>query len=56
MYTVIDEASEATCAYIDDYNEAIDYALSLPSQGKYLVIDDNDSVVFDTNPEVTFKI
>lgn len=54
MYHVMEEASEAIYAYIDDLQEAIEYAKS--RIGKYLVMDDEDNVLFDTQPNVSYKI
>ena len=54
MYHVMEEASEAIYAHISDLNEAIEDAKS--RQGKYLVIDDDDNVLFDTQPGVSYKI
>lgn len=54
MYHVMEEASEVVCAYTDDLQEAIEDAKS--RQGKYLVIDDDDNVLFDTQPNISYKI
>ena len=54
MYHVMEEASEAIYTYTDDLQEAIDDAKS--RQGKYLVIDDDDNVLFDSQPGVSYKI
>ena len=53
-YHVMEEASEAIYAYTDDLNEAIEDAKS--RTGKYLVIDDEDNILFDTQPNVSYKI
>lgn len=55
-YLVIEEASEALELVTEDLEEAIDYAES--KQGKYLVCrnDEEHSVVWDTKPDVTYKI
>lgn len=54
MYHVMEEASEAIYTHTDDLQEAIDDAKS--RRGKYLVIDDNDNILFDTMPGISFKI
>lgn len=56
MYSVIDQASEAAYFHDSSLQEAIDYARSLPKQGRFLVMDDDDNILFDTNPEINFKI
>lgn len=56
MYSVIDQASEAAYFHDSSLQEAIDYARSLPKQGRFLVEDDNDNILFDTNPGINFKI
>lgn len=56
MYSVIDQASEAAYFYDNSLQEAINYARSLPKQGRFLVVDDDDNILFDTNPEINFKI
>ena len=55
-YMVIEEASGAIEMTTSDLSEAIDYAESKP--GKYLVCrdDEEQSVVWDTQPGVTYKI
>lgn len=54
MYRLIDEASEETRAYSEDLQELIDDADAIG--GKQLVLDDDDNVVYDSNPNVSFKI
>ena len=54
MYHIMEEASEAIYAHTDDLQEAIEDAKS--RRGKYLVIDDEDNVVFDTQPNISYKI
>ena len=54
MYRLIDEASEETRAYSEDLQELIDNADSIG--GKQLVLDDNDNVVYDSNPNISYKI
>lgn len=56
MYSVIDQASEAAYFHDSSLQEAINYARSLSKQGRFLVVDDNDNILFDTNPEINFKI
>ena len=56
MYSVIDQASEAAYFHDSSLQEAIDYARNLPKQGRFFVVDDNDSILFDTNPKINFKI
>lgn len=56
MYSVIDQASEAAYFYDSSLQEVINYARSLPKQGRFLVVDDDDNILFDTNPEINFKI
>ncbi len=53
-YTIVEEASEAIVEFVEDLDEAIEDAKS--RQGKYLVIDDDDNVLFDTQPGVSYKI
>ena len=54
MYRLIDEASEETRGYSEDLQELIDDADSIG--GKQLVLDDNDNVVYDINPNMSYKI
>ena len=54
MYRLIDEASEETRAYSEDLQELIDDADSIG--GKQLVLDDNDNVVYNNNPNISYKI
>lgn len=49
----MEEASEAIYAYINDLQEAIKDAKS--RQGKYLVIDDNDNILYDSQPGISYK-
>ena len=53
-YTIVEEASEAIVEYVEDLDEAIDDAKALG--GKHLVIDEDDNILFDTMPGVSFKI
>lgn len=54
MYLVIEEASEAVCCITDNFDEAKQEAKS--RQGKYIVIDEDDVILFDSNPEISYKI
>ena len=55
MFRIIEEASEATIGYYDNPEEAIEAADAIPS-GKYLVLDSEDNIIYDTNPNITYKI
>ena len=50
----MEEASGAIVENCSDLDEIIEDAKQLG--GKHLVIDDDDNVLFDTMPNVTFKI
>ena len=54
MYHVIEEASEATMCYTKDVEEALTFARN--QKGKYLVLDEEDTVLYDTQPGITYKI
>lgn len=56
MYYVIDEASEEL--YFNEYNlqEAINDISYLPQQGKYLVLDEEDNIVYDSKPGISYKL
>ena len=54
MYSVIEEASEATVCYTDCLQEAIEEAKS--RHGKYLVLNEKDGIEFDSQPNVTYKL
>lgn len=54
MYHIIEEASEACVENCSSLDEAIEDAKQM--HGKYLVVDDNDNILFDTMPGVSFKI
>lgn len=54
IYAIVEEASEAVCGYTTVLEEAIEDAKS--RQGKYLVLDDSDKTVFDSQPGVSYKI
>ena len=53
-YTIVEEASEAIVEYTEDLDEAINDAKAL--RGKHLVVDEDDNILFDTMPGVSFKI
>ena len=53
-YTIVEEASEAIVEFVEDLDEAIEDAKALG--GKHLVIDEDDNILFDTMPGVSFKI
>ena len=50
----MEEVSEAIYAHTDDLQEAVEDAKS--RYGKYLVIDDNDNILFDSQPNISYKI
>ena len=54
MYHIMEEASGAIVEHCDSLSEIIDDARKLC--GKYLVIDNDDNVLFDTMPNVSYKI
>lgn len=54
IYLVIEEASEALICCTDCLQEAIEEAKS--KKGKYLVIDEYDSILFDSQPGISYKI
>ena len=54
MYTVVEEASEAIVEYVDNLDEAIEDAKTL--NGKHLVMDEDDNILFDSMPGISFKI
>lgn len=54
MYRVIEEASEAAYMYSEDLSECINYASE--QLGKYLVLDEDDNVLYDSQPNVSYKI
>ena len=53
MYHIMEEASGAIVENCDNLNEIIEDAKQLG--GKHLVIDDDDNVLFDTMPNVSYK-
>lgn len=53
-YHIMEEASGAIVEHCSDLAEIIEDAKRLG--GKHLVIDDNDNVLFDTMPNVSYKI
>lgn len=54
MYYVIDEASEEIYFNETSLEEAI--ADANVKQGKCLVIDENDNILYDTQPGISYKI
>lgn len=55
VYRLIEEASEAVEAFFtDDLKGAKEYADSMP--GKHLILDEEDNILYDTQPEVSYKI
>ena len=54
MYAIVEEASEAICAYTTDLIEAIEEAKL--RCGKYLVLDEDYEIVFDSQPGISYKI
>jgi hypothetical protein len=53
-YRIVEEASEAVMCFTSDLKEAIEEAKS--KVGKYLVLDENDSILFDSQPGISYKI
>ena len=53
MYSIIEEASDALVCSTDDLQDAIQEAKS--RRGKYLVLDEDDNILFDSEPGVTYK-
>lgn len=54
MYYVIEEASEAVIMASEDLQEAINFTKN--KAGKYLVKNDTDYILYDSNPEISYKI
>lgn len=54
MYYVIEEASEGIYFNETTLEEAI--ADANTKQGKYLVIDENGNILYDTQPGISYKI
>lgn len=54
MYCIIEEASEAIIAYYNNFDDAVKDANS--RKGKYLIIDDKDTILYDTQPGISYKI
>lgn len=54
MYRIIEEASEALIAIEDSLDGAIENAEGM--QGKYLVLDKDDNIVYDSMPGISFKV
>lgn len=53
-YTIVEEASKAIVEFVEDLDEAIEDAKALG--GKHLVMDEDDNILFDTQPNVSYKI
>lgn len=53
MYLIIEEASGALVCITDDLQDAIQEAKS--RRGKYLVLDEAENILFDSEPGVTYK-
>ena len=53
-YRVIEEVSEAVVCFTTDLEEAKEEAKS--KTGKYLVLDENDIILFDSQPGISYKI
>lgn len=54
MYYVYEEASEAMMLATEDLQEAINYTTG--RAGKYVVKNETDFIVYDSNPNITYKI
>ena len=54
MYRVVEEASEAVVCYTSDYQDAVKDAKS--KRGKHIVMDNEDNILFDTQPNISYKI
>ena len=54
MYYVIEEASGAMVMASEDLHEAINFTKG--KAGKYLVKNDADYILYDSNPEISYKI
>lgn len=56
-YRVIEEASEAQVFSTDNFIEAVnEIERVLPQTGKYLVLDSEDQVLYDSKPGISYKI
>lgn len=53
MYYIKDEASEAIEGIYDNLEDAIEDAKNM--NGKKLVIDEHDNVLYDTKPGISYK-
>lgn len=53
FYYLMEEASEGVEATYDNLEEAVQEAKL--RQGKYLVIDDNNKIYFDSQPGISYK-
>ena len=54
MYRIVEEASEAVVCYTSDYLDAVSDAKS--RRGKCIVMDNEDNILFDTQPNISYKI
>ncbi len=54
MYYVIEEASESLELISSDLQDCINYSIS--RKGKYLVLNEEDNILFDSQPNITYKI
>lgn len=54
IYRIIEEASEAVVCFTTNLEEAKEEAKS--KIGKYLVLDEEDNVLFDSQPGISYKI
>lgn len=55
MVHIIEEASEAVLGYSENLEEALEFIDTLPSSGKYLVLDEDDVILHDTKPGISYK-
>lgn len=54
IYSVVEEASEATVYSTEYLQDAIDEAKA--RHGKYLVLNEDDGIEFDSQPGISYKI
>ena len=55
-YHIVEEASGAILETTESLGEALLDIDNYPSSGKYLVVDEDSNVLYDTKPGVTYKI
>lgn len=56
-YRVIEEASEAQVFSSENFLEAVnEIKRVLPQTGKYLILDCDDQVLYDSKPGISYKI